>query len=100
MLAFARLEVPPDTTVIDHGDVSDGLVFLGLQGMIDPPRAAAIKAVGACQAAGVQVKMITGDHADTAAAIAGQIGLDDALAAGEIPNVLSAVNLRLCLMLI
>ncbi len=94
VLAFACLAVPPDTTAIDHADVSDGLVFLGLQGMIDPPREEAIQAVRACQAAGVRVKMITGDHAVTAAAIAGQIGLDDTLAAGEIPKVLSGRELE------
>jgi len=94
VLAFARLAVTPDTTAIDHDDVSRGLVFLGLQGMIDPPREEAIKAVRACQAAGIRVKMITGDHAVTAAAIAGQIGLDDTLAAGEIPKVLSGRELE------
>src|SRR5690606_20068704 len=51
------------------------LVFLGLQGMIDPPRKEAMEAVGLCQRAGIDVKMITGDHAVTAAAIASQIGL-------------------------
>ena len=93
VLAFARLAVSPDTTAIDHGDVSRGLVFLGLQGMIDPPREEAIQAVRACQAAGIRVKMITGDHAVTAAAIAAQIRLDDTLAAGEIPKVLSGREL-------
>jgi len=94
VLAFARLMVPPNTTAIDHGDVARGLTFLGLQGMIDPPREEAIQAVRACQAAGIRVKMITGDHAITAAAIAGQIGLDDTLAAGEIPQVLSGRELE------
>ncbi len=51
------------------------LVFLGLQGMIDPPRAEAMEAIKACHAAGIQVKMITGDHALTAAAIAYQLNL-------------------------
>jgi len=50
-------------------------VFLGLQGMIDPPRPEAIRAVAACQQAGVRVKMITGDHAFTARTIAGQLGI-------------------------
>ena len=48
---------------------------LGLQGMIDPPRESAIKAVQACQQAGIQVKMITGDHAVTAQAIARRMGM-------------------------
>ncbi|HIK44436.1 MAG TPA: HAD-IC family P-type ATPase, partial [Leptolyngbyaceae cyanobacterium M65_K2018_010] len=59
---------------IDHKDLQ-GMVFLGLQGMIDPPRAEAIRAVEACQSAGIEVKMITGDHKVTAAAIADRMGL-------------------------
>jgi len=94
VLAFARLAVSPESTTIDHDDVAQGLIFLGLQGMIDPPREDAIQAVRACQAAGIRVKMITGDHAVTAAAIAAQIGLDDTLAAGEIPKVLSGRELE------
>ena len=52
-----------------------GLTFLGLVGLIDPPRPEAIAAVAECRAAGISVKMITGDHAGTACAIAAQIGL-------------------------
>ena len=48
---------------IHHEDLASGLIFLGLQGMIDPPRPEAVAAVTICQAAGIQVKMITGDHA-------------------------------------
>ncbi len=88
VLAFARLSVQPDTTVVDHPQVAGGLTFIGVQGMIDPPREEAIRAVNACQAAGIQVKMITGDHATTAAAIAGQIGLGGPLPEGQIPDVL------------
>ena len=58
------------TDHIGHDDVAGGLTFLGLQAMMDPPRPAAITAVEACHHAGVSVKMITGDHAATAAAIA------------------------------
>jgi Ca2+-transporting ATPase len=75
VLAFARKEMPPDTTRITHADVAEGIHFIGLQGMIDPPRPEAVAAVAACQAAGIRVKMITGDHAGTAGAIARQIGL-------------------------
>nr|WP_313898215.1 cation-transporting P-type ATPase [Nodosilinea sp. LEGE 07298] len=60
---------------IDHDDLKQGMVFLGLQGMIDPPRAEAIKAVEACKTAGIEVKMITGDHKVTAAAIAERMSL-------------------------
>ncbi|MCF6188577.1 MAG: cation-transporting P-type ATPase [Desulfobulbaceae bacterium] len=75
VLAFARKELPAGTTTIDHEDIAAGLTFLGLQGMIDPPRAEAVAAVKICRTAGIEVKMITGDHPVTAAAIAGQIGI-------------------------
>ncbi|HEY9658945.1 MAG TPA: HAD-IC family P-type ATPase, partial [Allocoleopsis sp.] len=75
VLAFARLEVPVHITSIDHDSVGSKLVFLGLQGMIDPAREEAVQAVRACQAAGIKVKMITGDHVGTAAAIGRKIGL-------------------------
>ena len=75
VLAFAKKQVPQTQHSIDHSDLESGLIFLGLQGMIDPPRAEAIRAVQACQSAGVQVKMITGDHATTAAAIARSMGI-------------------------
>jgi len=94
VLAFARLVVPLDTTTIDHDDIARGLTFLGLQGMIDPPREEAIQAVRACQAAGIKVKMITGDHIVTAATIAAQIGLDETLAEGEISKASSGRELE------
>lgn len=75
VLAFASAELPAGTTSVAHDDVTSGLTFLGLQGMIDPPRSAAVAAVSACQAAGIHVKMITGDHAVTASAIAMKVGL-------------------------
>ncbi|MHC4269017.1 MAG: cation-transporting P-type ATPase [Planctomycetota bacterium] len=78
VLAFACLEVPADTKSINHESVSKGLTFLGLQAMIDPPRPEAIQSVLACQSAGVQVKMITGDHVGTATAIARELGLKGA----------------------
>jgi len=94
VLAFARLAAPAGSTSIDHQQVAGGLVFLGLQGMMDPPREEAIRAVQACQEAGVQVKMITGDHAATAAAIAGQIGLGGPLPEGRLPDVLTGRDLE------
>ncbi|MEE3718891.1 cation-transporting P-type ATPase [Tumidithrix elongata RA019] len=74
VLAFAKKEISDRFQAIDHEDIQTGLVFLGLQGMIDPPRAEAIAAVRTCHSVGIQVKMITGDHALTAAAIARQMG--------------------------
>lgn len=75
VLAFARREFPPTQETLAHEDLRADLTFLGLQGMIDPPREEAIRAVQAAQTAGIRVKMITGDHALTAGAIAQQIGL-------------------------
>lgn len=75
VLSLARREVEPSKTRLNHPDVSEGLTFLGLQGMMDPPRAEVITSVRECQRAGIAVKMITGDHAVTARAIARQIGL-------------------------
>ena len=57
--------------------LSDGLALTGLHAMLDPPRAAASAAVSACHSAGIEVKMITGDHAATATAIAHEVGLLD-----------------------
>ncbi|MBL4901043.1 MAG: cation-transporting P-type ATPase [Desulfocapsa sp.] len=79
VLAFARKEVVADTITIHHEDVATGLTFLGLQGMIDPPRSEAVTAVKICKEAGISIKMITGDHPVTAAAIAGQIGIAPAV---------------------
>ncbi|PMB15596.1 carbonate dehydratase [Fischerella thermalis CCMEE 5282] len=80
VLAFAKKTVPDvetlRTTSLQHADIENDLIFLGLQGMIDPPRKEAIKAVQACQEAGIQVKMITGDHAVTAQAIARSMGFN------------------------
>ncbi len=62
----------------NHLEVEDclsGLTFLGLQGMIDPPRKEAIEAVRSCHQAGIAVKMITGDHAVTATEIARQLNI-------------------------
>jgi Ca2+-transporting ATPase len=93
VLAFASVDLPSDTQSILHSHVKE-LTFLGLQGMIDPPRAEAISAVRACQSAGMHVKMITGDHALTARAIAQQIGLNGQPAsANNSPQVLTGREL-------
>ncbi len=73
VLAFAERQEAGDR--IDAKALEGGLRFIGLLGLIDPPRAEAIAAVAECRRAGIRVKMITGDHAGTAAAIAAQIGL-------------------------
>lgn len=72
-LAERHADTLPET--FGPADLEDGVTLLGLVGLIDPPRAEAIEAVAACHQAGIAVKMITGDHAGTAAAIGRQIGL-------------------------
>ncbi len=74
---LALAERAGDGNRIDAAALEGGLSFLGLVGLIDPPRPEAVAAVAECRAAGIRVKMITGDHAGTAAAIAGQIGLQN-----------------------
>ena len=78
VLAFAKKIAASHQHAIDHEDIETRLIFLGLQGMIDPPRPEAIAAVNTCQRAGIQVKMITGDHISTAGAIARKMGLKKA----------------------
>ncbi len=87
VLAFASLD-KPGAQNLDFDDIA-GLTLVGLQGMIDPPRPEAIAAIRASQQAGITVKMITGDHALTAAAIGSQIGL----CTGDCANVLTGAEM-------
>lgn len=75
VLAMASREAPPDQETLTHDHLASGLLFSGLQGMIDPPRPEAVQAVARCRKAGIRTVMITGDHAVTARAIAKQIGI-------------------------
>jgi cation-transporting ATPase F len=98
VLAFARGDAAAGKRDLTHPMVERGLTFLGVQGMLDPPRPEAIDAVAACQRAGVRVKMITGDHALTAATIAGMIGIDGAAPRKEVsdsspPRVLTGAEM-------
>jgi cation-transporting P-type ATPase F len=77
ILAFAMKDEDRGATGIPQDGSLAGLTFLGLQGMMDPPREEAFEAVETCQRAGILVKMITGDHALTAKAIAGKVGIID-----------------------
>lgn len=76
VLGFACKEVANGAS-LTFAEVEQGMLFLGIAGFIDPPRDEAVKAVAECRSAGISVKMITGDHAITAAAIARQLGLAD-----------------------
>lgn len=75
VLARAYRRAAPDQASLSHADVQEGLILLSLEGMIDPPRPEAAAAIRSCQEASIQVKMITGDHALTATAIARRLGL-------------------------
>jgi P-type Ca2+ transporter type 2C len=66
-----------DINEIEHKDIGKDNIFLGLIGIIDPPREEAVAAIQECKEAGIQVKMITGDHAITAKAIGKEIGIGD-----------------------
>ncbi|MDX8355717.1 HAD-IC family P-type ATPase [Cognatiyoonia sp. IB215182] len=90
VIAIALRANPPDAQRLTFDAVEGGLTLLGLVGLIDPPRDEAIAAIGECQSAGIRVKMITGDHAGTAMAIARQLGLrntDEVLTGAEIDQL-------------
>jgi len=96
VLALAQMYVGGEEKTVDafsNNEQAEQLTFLGLQAMIDPPRAEAIRAVKACQTAGIAVKMITGDHALTARAIAGQIGIAQYDGSTENHEVLTGAQL-------
>lgn len=75
VLAAAARETHPHHAELAMSDLEEDMVFLGLIGIIDPPRPEAIAAIRSCHAAGIRVKMITGDHAGTARAIGIEMGL-------------------------
>src|SRR3989338_4862403 len=86
VLALAMKAVDDSQRELSFADMQGGFTLLGMVGISDPPRDEAFAAVRDCHAAGIRVKMITGDHADTACAIAVQLGIGDghALTGGEI----------------
>ncbi|WP_406625129.1 cation-transporting P-type ATPase [Acidovorax sp. SDU_ACID1] len=75
VLAIAARRVPARQHALDFADMEGGFTLLGLLGSMDPPRPEAMAAVAECHAAGVRVKMITGDHGETARAIGAQLGI-------------------------
>lgn len=77
IIGAAYKTVDKNIISIDHEDIHNGIVFLGLAGIIDPPREEAIEAIRLCTEAGITVKMITGDHVDTAKTIGKEMGIGD-----------------------
>ncbi|ADH98714.1 cation-transporting P-type ATPase [Salisediminibacterium selenitireducens] len=77
VLAAGIKKVDASKDKVEHEDLDGGVTFVGMTGIIDPPREEAIKAIEECKKAGIQVKMITGDHKDTAMAIGEQMGIGD-----------------------
>ncbi|MCG2803602.1 MAG: HAD-IC family P-type ATPase, partial [Cellulomonas sp.] len=75
VLAAATRTAAPDDEQLLLDDLDSGMTFLGLVGIVDPPRPEATAAVAVCHAAGIGVKMITGDHVGTAVAIARELGI-------------------------
>ncbi|ACO78481.1 Cation transporting ATPase [Azotobacter vinelandii CA] len=75
MIGLAMRPLEKARQQLDEDDLNEGFILLGLVGMIDPPREEAIQAIAECVSAGIAVKMITGDHAATAGAIARRLGL-------------------------
>lgn len=75
VLAVSYQEFEQLPNILNPEDIEQNLIFLGLIGMIDPPRSEAKLAVRTCQEAGIRTIMITGDHPDTAAAIAAELGI-------------------------
>ncbi len=75
-LGFAYKELPKDTAVFDE-KIEAGFTFVGITGMIDPPRSEVKDAIAICRQAGIRVVMITGDHKLTATAVAQELNLLD-----------------------
>ena len=73
-LGFAYKELPQSTTTFDE-TIEEGFIFVGITGMIDPPRSEVKDAIAICKKAGIRVIMITGDHKLTAIAVAKELNL-------------------------
>ena len=96
VLAIAFKPIDYEQVELKFDDVESGLIMLGMFGLIDPPREEAITAIKTCATAGIQVKMITGDHAATARAIAQQLKLVNAhdVLTGQQLDLMSEDELR------
>jgi magnesium-transporting ATPase (P-type) len=77
VLALARLVLPADQSGITMDQLEGRLELLGIVGNMDPPRAEVPEALRRCRTAGIRVKMVTGDHSETAAAVGRELGLSE-----------------------
>jgi len=75
VLGLAYRELPVHLQEYKENEIEDELIFVGLAGMIDPPRSSAKRAVAVCHTAGIKTVMITGDHKKTAEAVARELGV-------------------------
>ena len=91
VLAMAYRDLPDEPKNVHTGELENGLIFIGLLGMIDPARPEVVDAVLKCNSAGIRPVMITGDHKSTALAIAREIGIyregDNALTGAELEKL-------------
>ncbi len=98
VLAIAYLDIPSLPQKIDSENIEKNLIFIGLIGMIDPPREGVKEAVATCKKAGIKTVMITGDHIITAKAIAKDLGIlrgsDLAITGEELDKIPQAVLQR------
>ncbi|MGM0899299.1 MAG: cation-transporting P-type ATPase [Bacillota bacterium] len=83
LLAAAVKLVDSNTESIGHEDMGSGFEFLGMAGILDPPREEVIDSIAQCKKAGIRVKMITGDHKETAVAIGAKLGIGNGIKAIE-----------------
>lgn len=83
LLGAAVKQVDHQLESIGHENMESGFEFLGLAGIIDPPREEVIESIEQCKQAGIRVKMITGDHKETAVAIGAKLGIGNGLKAIE-----------------
>lgn len=74
-IAIAFKPIQDQTVILNESEAEKGLTFIGVQGMIDPPRPEVKQAIKECREAGIKTVMITGDHVITAKAIAQQLGI-------------------------
>ena len=97
ILAMAYKELPEEPQHAEIGELENDLIFMGFLGMIDPARPEVMDAVAKCGSAGIRPVMITGDHKNTAMAIAGETGIyrdGDLAVTGNDLDLLSEEELR------